>query len=221
MSDIKLGMCDKRQYEHNGPHPQIVDWGQNHPPFPCVNWHEVVPDEGLESVRSIAERTGIANEIGFATEIEDDSDQTMLARAWRISTEVHALQIDKGGQSYLFHCARVAMAGQTVLEQVCGLLHDVLEDSPNAGMWLHTFELEFPPEVLVCLVALCRKEGEDYMDYIRRVAENPLATKVKLADLHDNLNPERLIALPSDVMHRLLTRYGQAVKLLVMSKGKR
>jgi hypothetical protein len=38
----ELGMCDKRQYEHNGPHRQIGKHGQNMPPFPCVNWHPVV-----------------------------------------------------------------------------------------------------------------------------------------------------------------------------------
>lgn len=37
-----LGMCDKRQYEHNGPHQRITEHGQNMPPFPCVNWHPVV-----------------------------------------------------------------------------------------------------------------------------------------------------------------------------------
>ena len=37
----KLGMCDKRQYEHNGPHELIQDHGQRMPPFPCVNWHPV------------------------------------------------------------------------------------------------------------------------------------------------------------------------------------
>jgi hypothetical protein len=175
----------------------------------------------LESVRSIAERTNLAQEIGFAGEIEGVSDQAMLARAWRIAIEVHALQLDKNQQSYLFHVARVAMAMDTPIEQVCGLLHDVIEDSPNAGLWLRTIQLEFPPEVLACCKALTRAEGEDYMDYIRRVSESPLATKVKLADLRSNMEPERLMMLPHDEMCRLLTRYGQAVKLLVMSKGKR
>jgi hypothetical protein len=197
------------RWEHEAEYIEIVD--------------TLPPASDMESVRSIAERTNLAQEIGFAGEDDGSnfSDQAILARAWRIATEVHAFQLDKNGQSYLFHVARVAMAGETVLEQVCGLLHDILEDSPNASQWVQVFDVEFPPEVLDCLVALWHKEDEPYMDYIRRVSESPLATKIKLADLHDNLNPERLIALPSDVMHRLLTKYGQAVKLLVMSKGPR
>lgn len=48
MSD-KLGMCDKRQYEHNGPHQLIPALGQNIPPFPCVNWHAVVVVEPIQT----------------------------------------------------------------------------------------------------------------------------------------------------------------------------
>ena len=37
-TDDSLGTCDKRQYEHCGPHNQIFDTCQSMPPFPCVNW---------------------------------------------------------------------------------------------------------------------------------------------------------------------------------------
>lgn len=43
----QLGMCDKRQYEHNGPHRLIAENGQNLPPFPCVGWHPVVSESPL------------------------------------------------------------------------------------------------------------------------------------------------------------------------------
>ncbi len=33
-----LGLCDKKQYEHSGPHECIPERGQKLPPFPCVNW---------------------------------------------------------------------------------------------------------------------------------------------------------------------------------------
>jgi hypothetical protein len=38
MSDKQLGTCDKKQYEHAGPHERIGDCSQSMPPFPCVNW---------------------------------------------------------------------------------------------------------------------------------------------------------------------------------------
>ena len=163
----------------------------------------------LESVRSIAERTGIANEIHFAG--EPKGDQAMLCTAWRIAVEVHGLQLDRGGECYLFHVARVGMAMDTPLGQVCGLLHDVLEDSPNAHMWVQVFEVDFPNAVLDCSVALCRKEGEDYLGaYIPRVAKNPLALRVKLADLMDNVRPERLAKLDPEEAVRLRHRYHAA-----------
>lgn len=34
----KLGTCDKKQYEHCGPHPRYGEIGQAGPPFLCVNW---------------------------------------------------------------------------------------------------------------------------------------------------------------------------------------
>jgi hypothetical protein len=40
-----LGTCDKKQYEHNGPHAQIHEFGQLMPPFPCVNWKPIEPKE--------------------------------------------------------------------------------------------------------------------------------------------------------------------------------
>jgi hypothetical protein len=47
----QLGMCDKRQYEHNGPHEKIGEHDQRVPPFPCINWHAVIPaDVSIDSI---------------------------------------------------------------------------------------------------------------------------------------------------------------------------
>jgi len=161
----------------------------------------------LESIRSIATRE-------FGAEV----DQIMLAKAWRIAVEVHALQQDKSGESYMFHLARVADAVETPQEKVCALLHDVLEDTSDPGAYARIIEKEFPPEVLRCCEALCHCKGEPYEDYIRCVSENPLARKIKLADLHDNMNPERLSKLPKETYLRLLAKYSAAIKYL---KGER
>jgi hypothetical protein len=58
-------------------------------------------------------------------------------------------------------------------EQLLGALHDVLERSN-----LTTRELAdkgFPPRVLTSLEHISRVEGEDYVTYIERVAEDGLA----------------------------------------------
>jgi hypothetical protein len=49
----QLGMCDKRQYEHNGPHLKIGKYGQNLPPFPCINWHPVIVPKPKEMKGSL------------------------------------------------------------------------------------------------------------------------------------------------------------------------
>lgn len=65
------------------------------------------------------------------------------------------------------------------------LLHDAIEDGDvtredllEAGLW---------DEEVEAIDAITRRQNERYMDYIARVAENPLATQVKLADLFVNL----------------------------------
>ena len=39
---------------------------------------------------------------------------------------------------------------------------------------------------------MTHEEGVDYFDYVKEIAKNPLATKVKLADLEHNMDPTRL-----------------------------
>ena len=45
--------------------------------------------------------------------------------------------------------------------------------------------------------ALTKRAGEDYEPFIRRVAMNPIAREVKLADLRDNSDLSR-IAVPTE-----------------------
>jgi len=44
----------------------------------------------------------------------------------------------------------------------------------------------YPRAVVDALEAISRREGERYGSYIERVAANPLAVRVKLADLNDS-----------------------------------
>jgi hypothetical protein len=38
---MTLGTCDKKQYEHSGPHGEVLEVGQMLPPFPCQNWKPI------------------------------------------------------------------------------------------------------------------------------------------------------------------------------------
>lgn len=37
----ELGTCDKKQYEHSGPHERVFQHEQSLPPFACQNWKPI------------------------------------------------------------------------------------------------------------------------------------------------------------------------------------
>lgn len=57
---------------------------------------------------------------------------------------------------------------------------------------LQDLEREFPKEVTEAVRALTHDKHTDYLDYVREVKKNPIARKVKLADLNHNLDITRI-----------------------------
>lgn len=53
-----------------------------------------------------------------------------------------------------------------------------------------------------------------YIEYYVRIRQNPLALKVKLADIKHNLEENRLNKLPYDVKMRLRKKYNRALEYL-------
>ena len=110
----------------------------------------------------------------------------MLEKAAKLAEKAHQGQVDKGGQPYILHPGRVMEQCETETEKIVALLHDVMEDTPYT---LEDLRQEgFSEEVLEALLCLTHREGESYMAYIGRVCENPLAARVKYADLQDNMD---------------------------------
>src|ERR1700754_2495112 len=125
-----------------------------------------------------------------------------LQRAIEIAAEAHRGQTDKYGAPYLGHVTRVMNLGRTEEEKICGVLHDVVEDTD----W--TFErLEsegFSPviiEALRCVTKL--SEGEDYEHFVQRTLQNRLACLVKLNDLTDNMDVRRMPVVTEKDVARL------------------
>jgi hypothetical protein len=96
------------------------------------------------------------------------------------------------------------------------LLDDVVEDSP----W--TFDAlraeGFSEEVVAAVDGLTRREGETYDDFIARGATNPLARRVKLADIEDNMDLRRLEEIGEKDLERL-QRYQRARKVILAAMG--
>lgn len=134
-----------------------------------------------------------------------------LERAIAIAAQAHAGQVDKGGAPYILHPLRVMLGLQRPEERIVAVLHDVLEDS---AVPLEQLRGEgFSAAVLAALSALTKVEGEDYPAFIRRAAANPLARRVKLADLADNSDLSRIPEPGAEDLRRL-EKYRQAMHYL-------
>lgn len=136
-----------------------------------------------------------------------------LDLAIKLATEAHAGQVDKGGQPYILHPLRVMLAMKSDNERIVAVLHDVVEDTAwtcDDLYWQHGFS----PDVVVAIGALTRRQDEDYFDFIRRAAVNPIARAVKIADIRDNLNPDRQIADPEQT-EALGACYSRALEMLM------
>ena len=83
---------------------------------------------------------------------------------------------------------------ETEEQKIVGVLHDVIEDSDWTIEMLE--EEGYTPDIIDALKCLTKtSEDENYDDFIARVMTNPLAVKVKLYDLEDNLDVSRLDSL--------------------------
>lgn len=135
-----------------------------------------------------------------------------LERAIEIASAAHAGQTDKAGEPYILHPLRVMMRQTDQPSMIVGVLHDVVEDT-----WVTLKDLGdvgFTADVIEAVDALSRRPNEDYYAYIERLSSNRLAVLVKLADLEDNLDPNRISADDPNGPGRRM-RYRKATRLLL------
>lgn len=115
---------------------------------------------------------------------------SMLEKAILLATRAHAGQTDKSGGPYLLHPLRVMLKLQGDEARQAAVLHDVVEDTPITLEMLR--QEGFSEAVVTAVDALSRRAGEAYADFIQRLKVNPIARRVKLADLEDNMDLRRL-----------------------------
>ena len=114
-----------------------------------------------------------------------------LEKAIVISCEAHKGNIDKAEAPYILHPLRVMMRMDSTREMIVAVMHDVVED--NEQWTLQRLKDEgFGQEIIDAIDALTKKNTETYMEFIRRVSQNAIGRKVKLADLEDNMNVMRI-----------------------------
>jgi (p)ppGpp synthase/HD superfamily hydrolase len=140
----------------------------------------------------------------------------LLERAIGIAVEAHRGQKDRCGAPYILHPLRVMARVETETEKIVAILHDVVEDTKWTMADLR--REGFPEEVLTALDCVTKREGETYEDFVKRSAGNPLARRVKLADLEDNMDVRRL-AQVTDNDNERLERYLKAWNFLTGRGG--
>lgn len=135
-------------------------------------------------------------------------------KALLIAYAAHAGQLDKCGEPYIFHPAHVAEQMDDEVSTCVALLHDVVEDS---DVTLDDLAREFPPEVVEGVRLMTHDPAVDYLDYVRAIKGNPVAEKVKLADLAHNSDQTRFAGHPvaPEELERRRQKYDAAQEILL------
>ena len=135
----------------------------------------------------------------------------LTKQALKLCFEAHRDQIDKSGMPYVFHPFHLAEQMDTEESTIVALLHDIVEDTDYALQDLKA--LGFPSNVIDALALMTHDPRVPYMEYVKGISANPLATKVKLADLQHNSDLSRLDSVDEKALSRV-KKYAAAIELL-------
>ena len=118
------------------------------------------------------------------------NEEELLEKAIAIAVAAHRGQKDRYGAPYILHPLRVMNRLVTQTEKIAGVLHDVVEDTKwtFAGLTREGFS----ETIVGALEAVTKREGEEYDAFVKRSASHPMGTRVKLADLEDNMDLRRM-----------------------------
>lgn len=134
-----------------------------------------------------------------------------LEHAIALAAQAHTGQVDKAGQPYILHPLRVMLACHDLDEKIVAVLHDVVEDTAISLQDLRT--AGFAEHLIAAIDALTKRRGESRLDAAQRAKQNPIARKVKQADVTDNMDLSR-ISQPTAKDHARLTEYQQVLAIL-------
>lgn len=135
-------------------------------------------------------------------------------KALKIAYEAHHGQVDKGGIPYIFHPYHLAEQMDDEISTCAALLHDVVEDT---DVTFKDLEKDFPPAVIEVLKLLTHEDDEEYYVYINILKDNPIAKKIKLADIAHNSDQSRLIGTDKDnpeTKEYFRKKYAKAIEIL-------
>ncbi len=132
-------------------------------------------------------------------------------KALKLCFEAHKEQIDKSGMPYVFHPFHLAEQMKTEETTVVALLHDLVEDTDYTIEDLTS--MGFSKTITDAIALMTHADDMDYMEYVRKIKNNPIAKTVKLADLKHNSDLTRLDVVDEKALSRK-EKYLKAIKLL-------
>lgn len=133
-------------------------------------------------------------------------------KAVQFASEAHKNQKRFDGSPYIAHPIRVSQAFEKgSIESIVALLHDVVED---CGVSLVCIDELFGSSVADAVDAISKREGEDYWDYMDRVASNQVAIRVKIADISDNAAAQEFPPEKAEWRRNKLIKYEKALLFL-------
>ena len=135
-------------------------------------------------------------------------------KALRIAYAAHHGQLDYNGIPYIFHPAHLAEQMEDEISCCAALLHDVVEDTT---VTMEELAREFPAEVVEVMALLTHDDAIPYFDYVRAIKANPIAVKVKLADLEHNSDQTRCVGsgLTEEQLNHWKEKYAKAKAILL------
>lgn len=132
-------------------------------------------------------------------------------KAMQIAYAAHHGQVDKGGLPYIFHPYHLAEAMEDEVSCCAALLHDVVEDT---DLTMEQLAEEFPSAVIDVLQLLTHREDVPYFDYVQAIKANPIAVKIKLADIAHNADQTRCTNLSQAQLAYFRDKYARAISIL-------
>lgn len=117
-------------------------------------------------------------------------------------------KIDKGGKPYIGHLIRVTQNVKPQFARIA-FCHDVIEDCGVDEKWLMNPDFGLTEYEIKAIRTLTRPKGMTYSNYILSImnTEDLGIMYVKMADLLDNMNLNRLRDMSKEDIDRVTDRY--------------
>ena len=149
-------------------------------------------------------------------------DRLEIDKCYQIMRRAHYGQVDKAGKEYIWHPLIVAHnvylyftkyldEDEYIISICCAYLHDVIEDTNYTQQKLLNEGVPF--EIVNRVQILTRREGESYMNFIRRCGNDKITRIVKMCDLKHNMDLTRLNKIKDEDIQRI-KKYHKAYKYL-------